>query len=98
MILFAGALGLVGTLIGTRLAIHVLVLKGYGQYVRDDGPKEHLKKAGTPTMGGIAIIASVVLAYTLAHLITWTPPTASGVLLLGLFTGLGFVGVVTVAI
>ena len=59
MILFAGALGLVGTLIGTRLAIHVLVLKGYGQYVRDDGPKEHLKKAGTPTMGGIAIIASV---------------------------------------
>jgi phospho-N-acetylmuramoyl-pentapeptide-transferase len=70
----------------------VLVLKGYGQYVRDDGPKEHLKKAGTPTMGGIAIIASVVLSYALAHLFTWTPPTASGMLLLGLFTGLGFVG------
>ena len=92
MILMAGALGLLGTLVGTRLAIHVLVLKGYGQYVRDDGPKEHLKKAGTPTMGGIAIILSVLLAYTLAHLVMWRPPTVSGLLLLGLFTGLGFVG------
>ena len=92
MMLLAGALGLLGTLVGTRLAIHVLVRKGYGQYVRDDGPKEHLKKAGTPTMGGIAIIASVLLAYTLAHLILWRPPTASGLLLLGLFAGLGFVG------
>ncbi|MCL2461305.1 MAG: phospho-N-acetylmuramoyl-pentapeptide-transferase [Defluviitaleaceae bacterium] len=33
-----------------------------GQYVRDDGPKEHLKKAGTPTMGGIVIIASFAVA------------------------------------
>lgn len=92
MILLAGALGLVGTLVGTRLAIHVLVRRGYGQYVRDDGPKEHLKKAGTPTMGGIAIILSVLVAYSLAHLVLWVPPTVSGLLLLGLFTGLGFVG------
>lgn len=33
----------------------------FGQYVRDDGPKEHLKKAGTPTMGGIIILISVVV-------------------------------------
>ncbi len=92
LILLAGGLGLVGTLLGTRLAIHILVLKGYGQYVRDDGPQAHLKKAGTPTMGGIAIICSVVLAYALAHLIFWTPPTASGLLVLGLFVGLGIVG------
>lgn len=92
MILLSGVLGLVGTLVGTRLAIHILVLKGYGQYVREDGPKEHLKKAGTPTMGGIAIICSTVLAYGLAHLFTWAPPTASGMLLMGLFAGLGFVG------
>lgn len=31
----------------------------FGQYVRDDGPKAHLKKAGTPTMGGIIILACV---------------------------------------
>lgn len=33
----------------------------FGQNVRDDGPSTHLKKSGTPTMGGISIIASIVL-------------------------------------
>lgn len=32
-----------------------------GQTVRDDGPKTHLKKSGTPTMGGIIILLSVVI-------------------------------------
>src|SRR6266849_194240 len=31
-----------------------------GQYIREEGPKSHMKKAGTPTMGGILIIISVV--------------------------------------
>lgn len=33
----------------------------FGQYVRDDGPESHLKKSGTPTMGGIIILLSVTL-------------------------------------
>lgn len=39
--------------------IIIPVLKAFnvGQYVRSDGPESHLKKAGTPTMGGIVIIA-----------------------------------------
>jgi phospho-N-acetylmuramoyl-pentapeptide-transferase len=32
-----------------------------GQYIREDGPKSHMKKAGTPTMGGILIIISIVI-------------------------------------
>ena len=32
-----------------------------GQTVRDDGPKSHLKKMGTPTMGGILILFSVIV-------------------------------------
>lgn len=92
MVLLAGVLGLVGALVGTRLAIAALVSRGYGQYIRDDGPVEHLKKQGTPTMGGLAIIAAVLVAYTGAHLVFWRPPTMSGLLLLGLVTGLGFVG------
>jgi phospho-N-acetylmuramoyl-pentapeptide-transferase len=32
-----------------------------GQYIREDGPKSHQKKAGTPTMGGVLIIVSIVL-------------------------------------
>lgn len=36
-----------------------------GQTVRDDGPKTHLKKTGTPTMGGILIIISVAVTSVL---------------------------------
>jgi len=91
-ILLAGAIGALGTLLGTRVAIGILVAKGYGQYVRDDGPREHLKKAGTPTMGGTVIIVATLLAYFFAHLFTFSKPTASGLLLMFLLVGLGFVG------
>lgn len=33
----------------------------FGQYVRDDGPQSHLKKTGTPTMGGIVIVLSIAI-------------------------------------
>src|SRR5262245_37498240 len=32
-----------------------------GQHIREEGPKSHMKKAGTPTMGGILIIISIVV-------------------------------------
>jgi phospho-N-acetylmuramoyl-pentapeptide-transferase len=32
-----------------------------GQYIREEGPKEHQKKAGTPTMGGVLICIAIVL-------------------------------------
>ena len=88
-IVFAGGLALLGTLLGTRLAILVLVKKGYGQLIRDDGPTSHHVKRGTPTMGGLVIIAAVLLAYFGSHLITFTPPSASALLVLFLFTGPG---------
>ena len=33
-----------------------------GQSVRDDGPQSHLKKQGTPTMGGLLIVASIIFS------------------------------------
>ena len=32
-----------------------------GQHIREDGPQSHLKKAGTPTMGGVLILVSIVV-------------------------------------
>src|SRR5215471_6674221 len=32
-----------------------------GQHIREDGPRSHQKKAGTPTMGGVLIIISIVV-------------------------------------
>jgi len=46
-----------------------------GQYIRDDGPQSHLSKAGTPTMGGLlivfSIVTSVLLWSDLANYFTW---------------------------
>jgi phospho-N-acetylmuramoyl-pentapeptide-transferase len=91
-ILIAGAIALLGTLLGTRLAIKVLVAKGYGQLIRDDGPTSHHTKRGTPTMGGTVIILSVLIGYAVAKLATGFAPSASALLLLFLFCGLGAIG------
>ncbi len=32
-----------------------------GQYIREDGPQSHMKKAGTPTMGGLLILAGIII-------------------------------------
>ena len=42
-------------------AIPVLHKLKFGQEVRDDGPKAHLKKQGTPTMGGAVFILAILL-------------------------------------
>jgi phospho-N-acetylmuramoyl-pentapeptide-transferase len=91
-ILLAGGLGLIITLLGTQVAIRLLVAKGYGQLIRDDGPTSHHTKRGTPTMGGLVVMFAVVVAYIGAKLFTRDWPSASALLLLFLFCGLGLVG------
>ena len=91
-ILSAGALAFLFAFFGTPAAIKLLVKKGYGQFIRDDGPTSHHTKRGTPTMGGTVIIASVIASYFLTHLLTQRSVTISALLVLGLMTGLGAVG------
>ena len=91
-ILFSGVIGLFLTLIGTPLLIKLLASKGYGQFIRDDGPRDHHSKRGTPTMGGIAFILATIIAYALTKVITSSDPTFSGVLVLFLMAGMGLVG------
>jgi len=91
-ILLSGGVSLVLTLLGTRLAIAVLVRRGYGQEIRDDGPTSHHTKRGTPTMGGTVFIVATVVGYFAAKLFTMTTPSASALLVLFLFVGMGAVG------
>ncbi|SHM06694.1 Phospho-N-acetylmuramoyl-pentapeptide-transferase [Caldanaerovirga acetigignens] len=44
------------------VVIPILQILKFGQTVRDDGPKRHLKKMGTPTMGGIMLIPAIVFS------------------------------------
>jgi phospho-N-acetylmuramoyl-pentapeptide-transferase len=94
LILIAGALALLFSLFGTPALIKALARRGYGQFIRDDGPSAHHTKRGTPTMGGIIIIFATVAGYFLAHLVTQKPVTASALLIIGLVFGLGLVGFV----
>jgi phospho-N-acetylmuramoyl-pentapeptide-transferase len=93
-ILVASALALIIGLIGTPLWIRLVVRLGYGQMIREEGPEAHLNKRGTPTMGGTVLVVAALIGYGAAHLVTATPPTVSGALVLFLMTGLGVVGFV----
>ncbi|MFJ3958565.1 phospho-N-acetylmuramoyl-pentapeptide-transferase [Arthrobacter sp. NPDC090010] len=97
-LLTGAGMALLFSLVGTPAFIKLLVRRGYGQFIRDDGPTSHHTKRGTPTMGGAVWVASVVAAYFLTHLLMWiinphvAGPSASGLLLLGLTVGMGLVG------
>lgn len=68
--------------------IKILSHKQYGQTIRTDGPQSHLKKSGTPTMGGILIILSVTVSTLL-----WSDLTNRYVwLVLGVMLAFGFIG------
>jgi phospho-N-acetylmuramoyl-pentapeptide-transferase len=58
----AGATALLVSLVVGGALIRRLRAFQIGQNVRDDGPESHLSKAGTPTMGGVLIVVSIVLS------------------------------------
>ena len=96
LVVIAGAIATIVSLIGTPILIKLLSRRGYAQAIRvstDTGNyPDHEAKRGTPSMGGIAILAGVLAGYFTTHLVTWRPLTASGLLILFLMVGLGMVG------
>ena len=56
------AIGFDVSMLVTARMIPFMKQKQFGQYIREEGPKEHLSKAGTPTMGGIAFILGTTAA------------------------------------
>jgi len=95
-VLIAAMTALIVSLLGTPAVVKLFRRLGYGQEIREDGPKSHATKRGTPTMGGAVIIAAAVVGYGIAHLLVLNQsargPTASGLLVLGLMVALGLVG------
>ena len=60
-LLIATAVGLVVSLIGTRFLIGWFTTHSFSQPIQEDGVQLHREtKVGTPTMGGIALIAGIV--------------------------------------
>jgi phospho-N-acetylmuramoyl-pentapeptide-transferase len=69
-IMFAGATAMLVSLIGTRFLITFFRSRGKGQPIlgkEDLGPEHHMSKAGTPTMGGLAIVLAAFVGWMVAH-------------------------------
>ena len=93
-LLVAGGIGLVVSLVVTRLLISWLTSVHLGQPIREDGPEGHITKAGTPTMGGLAIVAGAVAGYVVSDLSNSRIITRSGLLVMAAIVGAGLVGLV----
>lgn len=95
-VLIAVAISLMVSILLTPSLIRVFSRQGFGQEIREDGPPSHQAKRGTPSMGGVAILAGIWAGYFGAHMVGLVldgiGPSASGLLVLGLATSLGLVG------
>ena len=57
-ILIAATIAFLIALVGTPVIIAFFRSRGFGQPIREEAPSSHQTKAGTPTMGGTAIVPS----------------------------------------
>ena len=90
-LLMAAAISLFLSLIGTKFLIEALTRRKLGQPIHEDLPGNHQIKAGTPTMGGLAIVASAIVAYIVSDIALKMTNRA------GVFTYTGLFTVVTIA-
>jgi phospho-N-acetylmuramoyl-pentapeptide-transferase len=91
-LLLAGGMALLVSMLATPLLINWLQARGIGQQIREDGPQRHLTKAGTPTMGGVAIIGAGVAGYLFEHIEgTFTTRGLAAVVAVCASAGLGLI-------
>lgn len=88
----AGGIALWVAVLSTPILIRWLVRHNIGQQIREDGPQVHIAKAGTPTMGGIGIVAAVIIGYLVAHLVPGVDFSRSGALVVMAIVGAAAIG------
>ncbi|AWE06580.1 phospho-N-acetylmuramoyl-pentapeptide-transferase [Lysinibacillus sp. 2017] len=79
------------TVILAPIGIPLLRRLKFGQSIREEGPKSHMKKAGTPTMGGIIFLLAIIVSTIIVAMIFDLFTTQTVVLLLVL-VGFGIIG------
>ncbi|MBP2240033.1 phospho-N-acetylmuramoyl-pentapeptide-transferase [Cytobacillus eiseniae] len=91
VIIFTIIMGFLVTVLLSPLFIPFLRRLKFGQSIRAEGPQSHLKKTGTPTMGGIMILLSITVT-TLVMTGKFSEPTMKIYLLLLVTLGFGLLG------
>jgi len=87
--LSSGAVSMMMALVSGPIIIPFLKKLKIGQSIREEGPKSHLTKSGTPTMGGVIMLGGVLVGLGVGRTMSWN----SFVVLLS-FIGFGVVGFV----
>ena len=93
-LLVSGSVALWVAILFTPILIRYFRNRQIGQHIREDGPATHVVKAGTPTMGGIAIVTAVVLGYVIGHAGTEIRFSRTGYLTVGVVVAFGIIGYV----
>ena len=91
-LLVAIAVSTLVSVLGTPLVMRYFTRHGIGQQIREDGPEGHFTKAGTPTMGGVMIVAGGVTGYAVSHFRKETIFTRAGLLVVLLIVGGAIIG------
>jgi len=91
-LLLAAGVALALSLVGTHFLIGWLTARRVGQPIREDGPAGHRSKAGTPTMGGIAIVVAATLGWLISDVISSGTFTKRGVIVMAAMIGAAIVG------
>ncbi len=91
-LLVSGSVALWCAILSTPFLIRYFRSREIGQHIREDGPATHTAKAGTPTMGGIAIVGSVVFGYAVGHIGTEIRFSRTGYLTIGAVVAFGLIG------
>jgi phospho-N-acetylmuramoyl-pentapeptide-transferase len=90
----SGGIAFLVALLATPLWIRFLRKRSLGQQIREEGPITHYAKAGTPTLGGVVIVASAVVGYVMGHVGTAVDFTRAGILALVVTVASGLLGLV----
>jgi phospho-N-acetylmuramoyl-pentapeptide-transferase len=80
--LVAAAIAMSVSLVGTRFLIQFLRKREIGQPIREEGPESHITKAGTPTMGGLAIVGSAAFGWLLSDIVGGNEFTRRGTIIM----------------
>lgn len=91
VILFTIIMGFLISVLLSPIFIPFLRRLKFGQSIREEGPKSHQKKSGTPTMGGVMIILSII-ATTIVMTMKFSEVSMNMILLLFVTVGYGLLG------
>ena len=90
MIFIYAIIALLITFILVPILIPTLKRMKFGQSIREEGPQSHMKKTGTPTMGGLTFLISIIITSIIA--IFFVDNSNPIILLLFVTIGFGLIG------